>query len=133
MSLKPRTYKTIPIISRCGYRRWIWEWWAHWLDPRTYYYDLRAFYQRGRRGWADRDLWSLDDYLAGWMGDALHKLNEDSHHADAHGKKGLREYQQMIEGWDAAERYISDWGEQDLKRWERGSDIFKKRFFSLWN
>lgn len=32
------------------------------------------FVQRGRRGWSDRDLWGLDDYLAGWLPVALDAL-----------------------------------------------------------
>lgn len=134
MTLKPRTYQVIPLISRAGYRRWIWPWWKHWLDPRTYWYDLITFYQRGRRGWADRDLWSLDLYLAGWMGDALHKMQEVSPHMNKHTKQGIREFQQMIEGWDAAGKVMDSFGtdKQALRRWERGFDIFKKRFFSLW-
>jgi hypothetical protein len=34
------------------------------------------FFQRGRRGWAPSDTWSLDHYLAGVMGESLHRLAE---------------------------------------------------------
>lgn len=35
---------------------------------------IKWFVQRGRRGWADCDIWSLDWYLAGWLPDALRHL-----------------------------------------------------------
>ena len=48
-------------------------------DPRNIYHDIRAFVQRGRRGWADRDVWSVDSYLNSWLPDALRKLKKDKH------------------------------------------------------
>lgn len=33
--------------------------------------EIKYFIQRGRRGYADKDLWSFDYYIAGWMPDAL--------------------------------------------------------------
>jgi len=41
--------------------------------------EIKWFVQRGRRGWADRDTWSLDWYLNGWMPDALRYLKEHKH------------------------------------------------------
>jgi|SRR5579885_2595555 len=35
----------------------------HWLLHEAWW-DMRAFYQRGRRGWADQDAASLDYYVA---------------------------------------------------------------------
>jgi len=32
--------------------------------PAQRWRNLRVFIQRGRRGWADRDTWNLDEYLA---------------------------------------------------------------------
>lgn len=49
----------------------VWAVWARvpftireWIKPSTWYYEARYFIQRGRRGWSDRDVWSLDHYLA---------------------------------------------------------------------
>jgi hypothetical protein len=33
------------------------------FHPRDIYYDIKYFIQRGRRGWSDRDAWSIDWYL----------------------------------------------------------------------
>lgn len=48
-------------------------------DPRNVYRDIKYFIQRGRRGWADCDVWSLDGYLNSWLPDALRKLKKDKH------------------------------------------------------
>jgi len=29
-----------------------------------FYYEIKQFVQRGRRGWADSDVWSVDHYVA---------------------------------------------------------------------
>ena len=48
-----------------------------WLPARLR--DVRAFIQRGRRGWADRDTWNLDEYLARVTGQALAHLADTGH------------------------------------------------------
>jgi hypothetical protein len=50
-----------------------------WDFPSDSYYNIRAFIQRGRRGWADRDCWSLDGYLEGWLPAALKHLKDTKH------------------------------------------------------
>jgi hypothetical protein len=62
-----------------GYRRFIWRWWKHYLSPRTYYYYFKYKIQRANRGWADCDIWSLDNYLAEWIPDALKRLKDVKH------------------------------------------------------
>ena len=62
-----------------GYRPFIWEWWKHYLSPRTYYYYVKYKIQRANRGWADCDIWSLDNYLAEWLPDALKRLKKIKH------------------------------------------------------
>ena len=41
------------------------------------YYEVKWFIQRGRRGYSDRDTWSLDQYLASWMPEALERLEKE--------------------------------------------------------
>jgi hypothetical protein len=53
--------------------KWTLEW------PGKKYHAIKWFMQRGKRGWADCDVWSLDYYLDGWMPDALRKLKKDKH------------------------------------------------------
>ncbi len=42
--------------------------------PRRIFQTIKWFYQRGRRGWADCDTWSLDWYLDRWLPEALRYL-----------------------------------------------------------
>jgi hypothetical protein len=51
---------------------------SSWSSPRRAYREVKWFIQRGRRGWADCDVWSLDDYLNSWLPDAVRKLKKDS-------------------------------------------------------
>lgn len=46
----------------------------HDLDPRVASRRVRWFIQRGRRGWADCDAWSLDCYIARILAQALPRL-----------------------------------------------------------
>lgn len=50
-----------------------------WDFPRDTYYDAKYFIQRGKRGWADRDTWALDNYLSRWLPDALKHLKANKH------------------------------------------------------
>lgn len=47
--------------------------------PENTYYAIKWFIQRGARGWAPRDTWGLDDYLSGWLPQALRYLKEHKH------------------------------------------------------
>jgi hypothetical protein len=49
-------------------RRWIWQ-------PVV---GLREFIHRGRHGWAPRDTWGLDHYLARVMAESIHHLADHS-------------------------------------------------------
>lgn len=50
-------------------RRWLWQ-------PVV---SAGEFIHRGRHGWAPRDCWELDGYLARVMGESLHHLAETEH------------------------------------------------------
>src|SRR5258708_1981831 len=62
-----------------GYRLFVWPWWRHWFSPHTYYYWMKYKVQRAQRGWADCDVWSLDNYLAEWLPGALRHLKDTKH------------------------------------------------------
>lgn len=44
---------------------------------------IKWFFQRGHRGWADCDCWSLDWYLADWLPKALRQLRKTQHGCSA--------------------------------------------------
>lgn len=62
-----------------GYKPFCQSWWNHWFSPKTYYRWLKYKIQRGNRGWADCDTWSLDDYLSEWLPDAITHLKKHTH------------------------------------------------------
>jgi hypothetical protein len=80
-------------------------------DPRNIYRDIKWFIQRGRRGWADCDVWSLDDYLNGWLPAALRRLKEKKHgvpnsvvepeDCDEHGGVSEAGMERAVARWDA--------------------------------
>jgi hypothetical protein len=47
--------------------------------PSDAYYNVKWFFQRGIRGWANRDTWSIDYYLNTWMPDALRHMKAHKH------------------------------------------------------
>lgn len=54
------------------YRHYYFRLPLEWLKDR--YRDLIAFWQRGKRGWANRDTWNMDVYLATVLGPMLRHL-----------------------------------------------------------
>lgn len=134
-----RSYGVIPVYSP-GYRPWIRQWWAYWLNPMTHWHAWSTVYQRGRRGWADSDCWSLDWYLSSWMGDALHHLHTESITLDCSTLKGKRKYLQMIDAWDSAKHvqwncdcYSQDGhDEKHVRHFKKNIQVWVKEFFTLW-
>ncbi len=41
--------------------------------------SIKYFYQRGRRGWADCDVWNLDTYLVRVVSESLVALGDTTH------------------------------------------------------
>lgn len=71
------------------------------------------FWQRGRRGWADEDVWSFDDYITRVMAEGI------AHLADTdHGWPGENSKWPTHEEWVAYLRDLSG----RLRRWDADSD-----------
>ncbi len=60
------------------HRFWRWTIWER-VSPRRNWRRLRVFWQRGRRGWADEDVWGLDSYLARVIAESTAHLAEIAH------------------------------------------------------
>src|SRR6185437_7285184 len=123
-----------------GYRPFCIYWWKHYFKSRTYTQPLLWSYQRVTRGWADCDIWSLDDHLNTWLPDALEQLKR------AHGYPSEFENQEpwneildkMIEGFRANDRLVgfnheSTDRKADLKLWKDGMKLFVKYYNHLWD
>ena len=77
---------------------------------------IKWFLQRGRRGWADCDLWSLDMYLSGWMPHAMRRLIKIKH---AVPTEIIMQFEKPDESGDFSKEAI----EKALARW---SDILEQ-------
>lgn len=117
----------------------------HWRDRKGLRYryvkrNLQAFWQRGRRGYADTDLWSFDSYLAGVLVKALAQLR-DTTHGYPSGLDTPEEWAailtQMVDGF-AAHRDIMNTGDTEAmrtatERFQRGMELFSEYYLALWD
>ena len=93
-----------------------------------------SFYQRGKRGYSDRDLWNLDLYLATWLPEAIENFlnNNNGYPAELTEQEWKDILQKMIMGFRdyVAEEYynieVSDSSKEALQ-------LFVKWFGYLWN
>lgn len=70
-----------PWLVRKARRAW-WAWskriWPDW-KPRALYHRARTRWQRSKRGWADRDVWGFDAYIARVLSEGIAHLAETGH------------------------------------------------------
>jgi len=134
--------------------------WGRFSTPRRIYKEIKWFIQRGSRGWADRDVWSLDWYLNTWMPDALRRLRdtkigtpfacfpEGPEYIKPCGNPTKEAHEiaeknwdtiinKMIAGFEAAHRLneMSNWDnrDEDQKIFDEGMKLFHEYYFNLWD
>lgn len=54
------------------------------FNPRDYWRDVKSFWQRGHRGWADRDVWDFRHYLCEVIPAAIDHLRQTKHGIPMH-------------------------------------------------
>lgn len=131
-----------------GYRLFAWPyWWQHWFSWRTYFYYVKYKIQRAQRGWADCDVWSLDNYLSQWLPDALRHLKETKHGIPMAMFTDEEASRQDPEGWTgpddtAMERAGKVWGTtldkmiEGFEAWNRMDEgLYEKELgeYPMWN
>ncbi len=129
--------------------------------PFTYFGDawdkVRWFYQRGSRGYADCDVWSIDWHLTSYMGKALRDLSQQVHGTpiidtgrplNPDDPNDIDTF--TMEEWKATILYIAETFDearrvQEMeydtieqyqaahKRIQQGLSMFSEYFFSLWD
>lgn len=135
------------------------NYWYYMKHPHEYILclcrNLKYFYQRGTRGYCERDVWSIDWHLTSYMGNALRDLS-----AQVHGTPIIdtgRTFDDpndcdtlTIEEWKATILYIAETFDigrkiQDfeymtteevqvaMKRFNHGMAMFTEYFFNLWD
>jgi len=115
---------------------------------RCWFRGIKGFYQRGKRGYADSDIWDFDMYLCRIIPPALRILIDkstgcppDLYDEGAEGNECHRweeALEMMAQGFEAA-RYIRDSDcvstdkdyQDTMTRMYTGLELFKKYFFHL--
>ena len=89
--MKLKKTSKIGIIVGCFFAKfasagWLVEqWWkvrrffTRTFRDRTWYYNAKNRYLRGKRGWGSQDWWNLSDYVAETLPSALRHLAKESH------------------------------------------------------
>ncbi len=127
-----------------------WKWYiSHPLGfIKDLYGDIRAFYQRGTRGWADCDTWGLDYHLSCWLPQALKRLRDNSrgcpselfdetNEDNCHKWKDI--LNEIIDGFEAyrkfEESYITDIKKEKEvdEKVRKSCELLGKWFGSLWD
>lgn len=95
---------------------------------------IRYWWQRRTRGWDDSDLWSLDYTLSKYLAPRLRRLRDytHSHPCDVTHEEWQAEIDKMAAAFEwcgSDER----WCEQTPEEVEQGLDLFRRRFFYLWD
>jgi hypothetical protein len=118
---------------------------AYLYQPHKYiialYDEVKWFIQRGRRGYSDRDVWSIDWYITSWMLQALEQLKRDTHgHPIGMSKHSWDTRLDLMVNAFRIARKIQDCDYKTpeeynlaLKQFRRGFNLFKTHFFSLWD
>jgi len=112
-----------------------------WKIVEESYYHSKWFLQRGRRGYADCDVWNLDSYLTSWLPAALEHLqrNKMGHPVGMTRKGWDTRLERMKQGFIEAQKvsdmvYITP---RDCamaqRRVESGLRVFARHFLSLWD
>lgn len=112
--------------------------------------EIKWFVHRGRHGWAPRDTWSLDDYLARVISESVKHLRDtshghpgdicdcvDDHHRDCNGMQRWNEIlDEIIEGFEASRDPWGLFGESydaaKAKR-DRSLELLKRYWTALWD
>lgn len=112
-----------------------------WKIVEESYYHTKWFIQRGWRGYADCDVWSLDSYLSRWMPTALAQLqrNKLGHPVGMTRKGWDSRLERMKQGFLEA-RNIHDMNFKTAqesmmiqRKVKRGLNVFVEHYFSLWD
>jgi hypothetical protein len=120
----------------------------------SYARNIKWFFQRGWRGYADCDVWSIDYYIDEWMPSALRQLGkgcgtpailcgEDSDNISLNKshKKWVTILEQIAVGFEAnmrlqnCEYNLENMGEKKelYRKCDKGLKLFIKYFNNLWN
>ncbi len=110
--------------------------WQRIKDAKMY---VVRYHQRGMRGFADCDTWSLDGYLLSWLPEAIQQIREFPAHPEGFTSDEWDEILgRMIAGLECGYQLI-DFQYETMNETinlqeevEIGLDLFREHFFHLW-
>lgn len=139
--------------------RMVWLQRTYWLRPRTYKRIIKTFIQRGRRGWADEDVWNLHSYYSKVIAESMRHL-KDNHMGVSSAimgnpfnppkrkltiEEGDKIWCQIMEdiavGFESYEKMIYDYelhpdsqAYKDLDaKWKKGHKLLIKHYGGFWD
>jgi hypothetical protein len=125
--------RAIRFCSFGGYPRFGRAWWRdllRWLT-RGWMQDIATFWHRARYGWAPRDVWGLDHYLACVMGGTLRHLSDTTQGAPI-GYPTKPDYRGLVAYDPDAEPNFDLW-KADLRRWsDVCTDFVTDNYYELY-
>ena len=123
--------------------------------------EIKWFIQRGKRGWSDRDIWSFDNYLCEIIPPAVRELKNgsgcpsgfyDEKNINNECQKWYDILEEIAQGFEASQEitelhfnwkenkthgYVHEYDKEKnlqlTKKYNRGMDLLKKYFLSLWD
>jgi len=126
---------------------WFWRGWD-WM--RMVPKEIKWFYQRGRYGFSDSDVWDIGAYIAGWLPDAIKQLRKNASGCPSNVFDNTRKHNQcwkwkkilkeIEDGFRAANDISCDSFAFKKKKYDKlmdkfnkGMNLFRKHFFALWD
>lgn len=102
--------------------------------------ELKWFYQRGKRGFSDYDLWDMDDYLLEVLPEMLKKFRSLKNSYPMKFKS-MRDWQKVLKEMETGFRKVRKLDQSmRFKDYEKKTEIFQKNmklltkhFFNLWD
>ncbi len=122
------------------------RWWE--FITKGMWREIKWFFQRGKRGYAEEDCWSLDNYLISWLPQAIRELKKNIHgHPISDEVKNTNDWKRILEKiargfeskrkqenitWKKTKDFDSKYKELQ-KEFEEGMKLFTKYFQNLWD
>lgn len=122
-----------------GYRPFCSYWWKHHLRLSTYTNSFKYFFQRGLRGYAECDHWSLDNYLneviPGLVRDLKNHLHSFPVGMSVPEWEGiLEEIAVGFESGNSTDDCFDRKKEDELRaKFKRGMELFVQYYNHLWD
>jgi len=100
-------------------------------------YDIKAFIQRGRRGYAERDIWDFYYYLASVISESIDNLKKQVH-GHPMDLKSLKQWKTILRKISktfkiSLKKDYYQLTEKEKKEYKEGWKLFQKYFQGLWD